>query len=99
MQKSRWTLLLHPRPWHPIRAFPGSSASVAADDFIGINPSRAMYHTVSRVNIGQAAHHLLAIVAPIAGTDAHLCEVCSCPWPPASSFDQRRDIARTFFPF
>src|SRR5262245_3874343 len=40
---------------------------------------RSMYRSVSRVNTGREAHHLLSISASIACKDAHLFEACSCP--------------------
>src|SRR5262249_39817363 len=58
------------------------------------NEPRSIYHTLSRVNIAREAHHLLAIVEPIACKDANRFEVFSCPWPPSSPFDKLREIER-----
>ena len=55
---------------------------------------RSIYHTLSRVNTGREADHLLSIAEPIACKDANLFEGFSCPWLPFLTFYKLREIER-----
>src|SRR2546427_697590 len=55
---------------------------------------RAMYQSVSPVQTGRAADHLLPIAEPIVCKEANILDASSFPCPPTLTFSKLREIER-----
>jgi hypothetical protein len=62
-----------------------------------VNAFRSICHTLSLVNTGRKADHLLCIAEPIACKEASLIDASSYPWTPSSTFYKLLEIEHAVF--